>query len=551
MGGVDCLECGEFPVTGTEPIPAWMDSLKPTMLSSNSVLLQAPQRFVVMDAGGEPELLRRYLQIIRERQPVPQIPVCFAQTHTHIDHIAGLTEFGALPEGGRYELAVHELGLKAMRAADRSSSLAELTGHRFTPFHPKNWREWIVRPRPGAGATDPDFSILLGAGISLEAFCTPGHSPDSVSWRVNRALFVGDLLAATAPLVAGIAGWDRDALLASLDRFEILRKAYDIQRVHVGHGKPLDSAAVAHAVARARREAGELEHVAPVSVQRVRKTAASADALVDALRDLFAEIARRIARLADKLAQIQESRTADEVRGIDRSHEVRELLAAFAQFKEAAGSHEAGTLGVANKGIQTALRISKLLQWERLDWVLDESLLRYARTRVVDFIQRAKGLTLSLDTGLTDLVAAVRAFGQHLKEQQIGDCRLDDVSGGEAGYQRQLVYCLSRTPSLGTASISLPMATEALPARLDPVRFFDALTRLIEEQVARGATRFSLEVERRGERSVLTVQVADGTWKLREDQAVVWEKVFARGGAQIDFPSAGTPAPLVFEFESR
>ena len=36
-------------MTGAEPIQLWMDSFKPTMLSSNSVLLQGPGRFVVMD----------------------------------------------------------------------------------------------------------------------------------------------------------------------------------------------------------------------------------------------------------------------------------------------------------------------------------------------------------------------------------------------------------------------------------------------------------------------------------------------------------------------
>ena len=535
-------------MTGAEPIQIWVDSLKTARLSSNSVLLEGPERFVVLDAGGEPALLRKYLDKIRADQPRSPRPVCFAQTHAHIDHVGGLTEFGPLPNGWPYELAAHEHGLRVVRAADRPFSLADLTGRPFTPFRPEGWRIWSVPPQNGA-ATAPDLSIPLGAGVDLEAFCTPGHSPDSVSWRVNKVLFAGDLLAATAPLVAGIAGWNRDALLASLARLEQLLAFYDVQWVHVGHGRPLDRAAVAPAIARSRAEAGELARVDPVSVQRVQKTAARADALIGELEDLFAEIARRIRQLADKLAQIQESRTADDVRAIDRSREVDELLEAFGQFKAAAEARGDGALGVAIKGIQTALRISKLLEWERLDWVLDESLLRYARTRVVDFIQRAKGLSVAVDAVATDLGGGTRAFVKRLKDQQIGACRMDDVSGGEAGFRRQLVHCLARTPSLGTATISLSVESGPMPVRMDPGRFFDALARVLEHQVARGATGFALHAGRQGAGAALTVGRPGARWAFDEAQAAVWERVFARSGAQIDFPPPDSPEPLAFAFE--
>lgn len=537
-------------MSGDASIPIWVDPSKPTMLSSNSVLLLAPERFVVVDAGGEPAGLRRLLERITAAQSSPPRPVCFAQTHTHIDHIAGLTEFGPLPAMWSYELAAHEQGLAAMHRAERAYSLADLTGRPLTAFQPDGWKEWVVRPRNG-GATVPDLAIPLGGGVDLEAYATPGHSPDSICWRMGRVLFAGDLLAATAPLVAGIAGWDRDALLASLDRFEQLLAAYDIEWVHVGHGRPLDRAAAGKAAVRSRREADELARVAPVDLPRVHRTVVSADGLIAELEELFEEIARRIARLADKLAQIQESRTADEVRGLDRSREVGDLLEAFAQFKAVADVRGHGALGVAVKGIQTALRVSELLRWERLDWVLDESLLRYARMRVVDFIQRAKGLAPALDASLADLGGETRAFVKRLKNQQIGAGRIDDVSGGEAGFRRQLVHCLSRVPSLGSATLALAVEPGIPPVRMDPVRFFDALTRIIESQVARGATTLSLRAAASGPVATLILGVEGASWSFDEERAAVWERVFARGGAQVDIPEAGTQTPLAFTFETR
>ena len=530
-------------------IPIWVDPSKPTMLSSNSVLLLAPERFVVVDAGGEPAGLRRLLDRMAAAQPLPPRPVCFAQTHAHIDHIAGLTEFGPLPSGWPYELAAHEQGLTVMHRAERAYSLADLTGRPLTAFQPGGWKEWVVRPRNG-GATVPDLSIPLGGGVDLEGYCAPGHSPDGVCWRTGRVLFAGDLLAATAPLVAGIAGWDRDALLASLDRFEQLMAAFEIEWVHVGHGRPLDRTAAITAAARSRREADELARVVPVDLQRVHRTAVSAAGLISELEELFEEIALRIARLADKLAQIQESRTADEVRGLDRSREVGDLLEAFAQFRAVADVRGHGALGVAAKGIQTALRVSELLQWERLDWVLDDSLLRYARMRVVDFIQRAKGLAPALEASSTDLGGETRAFVKRLKNQQIGAYRLDDGSGGEAGFRRQLVHCLSRVPSLGSAALTLSVETGLPPVRMDPVRFFDALTRIIESQVARGAERFALRAAADGPWAALFLYASGVDWAFDEERAAVWERVFARGGAQVDMSAGGTRDPLAFRFET-
>ena len=437
-----------------------------------------------------------------------------------------------------------------MREADRLHTLADLTGRPLTPFGPSAWRSWSIAPRLGR-ATAPDLAIPLGGGIDLEAFCTPGHSPDSVTWRVNRMLFAGDLLAATAPLVAGIAGWSRDALLDSLARLEQLVADYAIEWVHVGHGKPLDRAGVAAAIARSRDEALGLSRVDPVNVQRVRHLAARADELAAELEELFAEIARRIRQLADKLAQIQESRAADEVRAIDRSREVAELLEAFELFKETTEARGDGALGVAAKGIQTALRISKLLEWERLDDVLDESFLRYARTRVVDFIQRAKGLAVAVDAVHVDLGAWARAFAKRLDDQRAAACRLDDVSGGEAGFRRQLVRCMARTPSLGTASLALSVDPGAMPARLDPIRFGDALVRVIEDQVSHGAAAFALQVGHQGAGTVLTVVRSGSPWVFAEERVAAWTRLFARGGAQIEFPPSGSPGPLAFAFEPQ
>ena len=519
-------------------------------LSSNSVLLQAPERFVVVDAGGEPELLRRHLETIGAAQPKPAIPVCFVQTHVHIDHIAGLTDFGPLPGGWPYELAAHSEGLRLLRQADTTATLAELTGRSLRPFRPAGWRVWTVQPKPGGTAREPDRVLPLGGDSFLEAFCTPGHSPDSVTWRAGPHLFVGDLLAATAPLVAGIPGWNQKDLLISLDRLERIMEAGGILQVHVGHGPPLDPVAVAEAIARSRREAGGLVSVAPVDANRVREMAAYAEGLTRELEELFAEMAGRIARLADHLTQLQEHRAADDVRGIDRSHEVRELLAAFARFKEASPGRGDGGLGVAVKGVQTVQRISHWLAWDRFDEVLDASFLRFVRTRVVDFIQRAKGLAPAQDLRKVDLGEIVRAHVKRLRGQQDGAFSLDGTLEGERGFRRQLVHGLSRRSSLGPVPLDLALAEGPLAARLDSGRFGDALTRLLEEAVGKGATRLSLRIDAQADQTWLELHAEGGAWSFDAPLAAVWAHVFARAGARIRFPDVSSCGMLTLVFDA-
>lgn len=527
-----------------------MEPFRTARLSSNSVRVTGPERMVVVDAGGDPEVLRRHLDAIRAAQPAPPLPVCLVQTHAHIDHIAGLTDFGVWPEGWRFELAAHSEGLRILRQGDPIAALADLTGRTLRPFRPPGWRFWTVLPNPGAAAVEPDRAIPLGGGVNLEAFCTPGHSPDSVTWRVGNVLFIGDLLAATAPLVAGIPGWDRSALLVSLARLEQLMKAYRIEQVHVGHGAPLGPEAVADAIARSRREAGDLIRIEPVDSDRLRHMAGYAEGLIGELEELFLEMTRRIARLADKLAQVQEIRAADEVRGFDRSGEARDLQAAFERFKRTAHGQGDGFLGVAAKGVQTVQRISDLLSWERLDEVLDESFLRFVRTRVVDFIQRAKGLSPARDLQSADVAEAVRAYARRLLDQQDAACSLGEAEKeGEAALRRRLVACLARTPSLGTATLDLSLPAEAVSARMDSVRFFDALTRWIEQAVDQGAARFALRLLGTGSESLLELDAETMAWPIPGQSAMVWEIIFARAGARVLW-LAMPGRPLSFVFES-
>jgi hypothetical protein len=172
------------------------------------------------------------------------------------------------------------------------------------------------------------------------------------------------------------------------------------------------------------------------------------------------------------------------------------------------------------------------------------------RTRVVDFIQRAKGLSPVQNLPLVDAADEVRTYARRLIEQQDATCSLDEAEKeGEAALPRRLVACLARTPSLGTATLALSLPPEPLAARMDPVRFFDALTRWIEPAAGQGASRFILRLRRTASETVLDLDAEGLVWSCAAPRAMVWERIFSRAGARIVFP-ASPGEPLAFMFES-
>lgn len=192
-------------------------------------------RDLVIDTGMGVASLTEAAQDIFER------PLIAVATHTHIDHVGSLHEFG--------ERIVHRAEAKMLERAERFSLRredhpAELirsfeaagyeVGETFITAVPHGSFQLERFERPPARATrlvDEGELIDLGDRV-FEVLHLPGHSPGSIGlWEAKTGtLFSGDAIY-DGPLLDEIPGSDIDAYLATMRRLERM----PARVVHAGH----------------------------------------------------------------------------------------------------------------------------------------------------------------------------------------------------------------------------------------------------------------------------------------------------------------------------
>lgn len=163
----------------------------------------------IIDPGAEPDLI---LEAVRGGE----LRVLYIlNTHGHHDHV-----------GADHNLA-GELGVPIfIHPADASSLAGSKEG-----LHPSAGG---VRRTVESQVTDLDEGTVLEVGdVRVETLYTPGHSPGSVTFKVDKALYVGDLLFQGSVGRTDLPGGSQTELDNSLRRIAAFP---DFTRVYPGHG---------------------------------------------------------------------------------------------------------------------------------------------------------------------------------------------------------------------------------------------------------------------------------------------------------------------------
>jgi glyoxylase-like metal-dependent hydrolase (beta-lactamase superfamily II) len=136
--------------------------------------------------------------------------------------------------------------------------------------------------------------MQFGFGPALVAYHTPGHSPDSICLRIGDILFIGDLLFAANPGVAGVSGWSREALIHSLNGVEPLISGGSIRLVCPGHGRVITAEDALRMLSAVRSDALALANIAELNHERAVMTAAFAGDCMEPVNELFIIMAGRL-----------------------------------------------------------------------------------------------------------------------------------------------------------------------------------------------------------------------------------------------------------------
>jgi hydroxyacylglutathione hydrolase len=185
-----------------------------TLFQSNCAIVwdEESMEGIVVDPGGEPERVRRFL----EDQGITVKGIFL--THGHVDHVSGTNK---LKEATGAEAWLHEADLP----------LAERTAQQCLMFGIPMEQAPVVEHGLEDGAT-----FTFGA-LAFEVLHTPGHSPGSCCLYFADAdeplLLAGDLLFAGSIGRMDLPGGDQQKMKNSLDRVAALP---DGVTVVPGHG---------------------------------------------------------------------------------------------------------------------------------------------------------------------------------------------------------------------------------------------------------------------------------------------------------------------------
>lgn len=210
---------------------------------SNSWIIQSAHALVVIDPGADPAQTTRIIEVLETQLFVRSRPVLVLLTHCHRDHAWACEPL--LARGLAQAILIHHKGLAALESRDVELTMAGLFGEQVPRLNalvpllvasgPATLEALMrksvsgdavllgVPEAPSSERALPSRQCLeLGAGAKIEILAMPGHSPDSVIFRLGDLWFVGDLLLAANPGVAGIPGWDALNVVHSLQMFREL-----------------------------------------------------------------------------------------------------------------------------------------------------------------------------------------------------------------------------------------------------------------------------------------------------------------------------------------
>ncbi len=179
-------------------------------LQTNCYILQSRAEAIIIDPGGEPERILRFIKDINAT------PTRIVATHTHFDHVLGVD---GVRKATKTSFLIHSDDLLMLQSM-------QLRVREFMGFE--------VPPPPKVDGYVKEGDLLKLGDEAIRVLHTPGHSPGSISLSGDGYVLTGDALFNQSIGRTDLPGGDLQTLIRSIR--ERLFKLHDDTIVYPGHG---------------------------------------------------------------------------------------------------------------------------------------------------------------------------------------------------------------------------------------------------------------------------------------------------------------------------
>jgi len=515
------------PVPGTGSAQIYPLIRKIDTISSNSYLIVTPDVLILIDPGGLIEQAEQLSRVIEECLRERDRPVFVFLTHAHIDHFIGVVGVPAFACPETAVFAVQEQGAEALERADAKLTQAEMLGKSLAPMKiglplfPRAWEVncnipvsmafpngatiTITYDRSGTAGGLPHGRLEFGSGPALDIYHTPGHSPDSVSLRMGGLFFIGDLLFAANPGIAGMCGWDQRALVQSLDRMLTRIDCGGITTVCPGHGRVVTAPDAARMLSAVVTDARALSDIAELNRGRAEQAALFAEDCMEQVNELFTIMAGRLHYVSYVMDELGESDIADRMGALIPGDTIDELLEAFTAFAEEHHQGKHVSIHLALKAAQVITKLGRAFRKEELVHIIDPTLVDRAGRLLSDYTTMFRGFNPPCERSGCSLVPVIEAIVMGLSVSSCSDEDMLSSADDDAAFLQVLLSRIGTRPLLEDVTFSFAAEDRSLPVSIDLDHFTDLVTYILEDLVGTGSDKVTLQVRREDRHARITL----------------------------------------------
>jgi hypothetical protein len=402
---------------------------------------------------------------------------------------------------------------------------------------------------PSKDSPLPVDVLKFGKQDRMEIFHTPGHSRDSLSFRLGEYLFVGDVPFAAESGVAGVGGWSAESLRKSVNGIDMILANGAISLMIPSHGVPWPLAQGRKILVKVGEKLSRLGDACPLDQNRVDHLLHYAEVLLEEAGTIFSILAGRLLKVHYYLDELGEEEAARSVMQLIEIDKVDKIIHEFHTFMEDVKGSDLKALTL-QKAIHFVSSLSFAFKAEGLAYLVGPSFPRRTKALFTDFINSVNGISFHNQEAVFNLSEGVRKVVTSLVENPFSEQAFFKAADNDELFIRELSARIAHNYLFDGMTLDFHSGPEDVFVSLEPTVLEDILISLLEEMAAQGCRHVEIRLERKPENIFLLVDARDNPgFELSGSKEEYLQLTMAHQG--VPFRKASEHGRACFAFEFR